>query len=146
EQRQAMVEFCKIQDTVAAEVTQSRAQVQAAMARIKEAEYGLAAAEVSFEGNLKGLSETIRAGNQLQLVIRPQEVTASLLQLRQAYSNYYTSINDFNRAQFRLYHALGYASDQLTESCVFGDPQTVDYDRPPQMAGTPSTMPRNLRR
>jgi outer membrane protein TolC len=134
EQRQATVELFRIQDQVAAEVTQAQAQVEAATTRLKEAEYGLAAAEVSFEGNLKGLSETIRVGDQLQLVIRPQEVTAALIQLRQAYANYYSSVNDYNRAEFRLYHALGYPAQQMTSNPAWGDPEPVDCQRPPQMA------------
>ena len=137
EERQAMVELFRIQDQVAAEIAQAVAQVQAAIARIKQAEYGLSAAEVSFEGNLKGVSETIRAGDQLQLVIRPQEVTAALLQLRQAYSNYYSSVNDYNRAEFRLYHALGYPAEQLTHCPAWGDPEPVNCQRPPQMAAAP---------
>ena len=139
EQRQAMIELFRVQDQVAAEVAQAYAQVEAATARIKQAEYGLAAAQVSFDGNLKGVSETIRAGDQLQLVIRPQEVTASLLQLRQAYNNYFSSINDYNRAEFRLYHALGYPAQQLTRNPAWGDPQPVDCQRLPQMAATPPT-------
>ena len=133
-----MVELFRIQDQVAAEVTQAHAQVIAAQARIQDAEYGLATAEQSFAGNLKGLSETVRAGNELQLVIRPQEVSAALLQLQQAYSNYYSSINDFNRAEFRLYHALGYPADQLTAP-AWGDPQKLNFQRPPQMASAPGT-------
>src|SRR5262249_11113803 len=89
EQRQALVELFRIQDQVAAEVAQADAQLEAASARIKEAEYGLATAEVSYEGNLKGISETIRAGDQLQLVIRPQEASAAPPQLRKAYPNSY---------------------------------------------------------
>jgi hypothetical protein len=141
EQRQAMVELFRIQDQVAAEVAQAYAQAEAAEARIKQAEYGLAAAEISFDGNLKGLSETVRAGDQLQLVIRPQEVTAALLQLQQAYNNYYTSINDYNRAEFRLYHALGYPAQRLTHSPEWGDPQPVDCARPPQMAAAKPSGP-----
>ena len=78
EQRQAMIELFRLQDQVAAEIAQAWAQITAATTRIKEAEYGLAAAEVSFEGNLKGVSETIRgrsvavagapAGSQRRLV------------------------------------------------------------------------------
>jgi outer membrane protein TolC len=134
EQRQAMVELFRIQDQVAADIAQAQAQVVAAAARINQATYGLAAAEVSFEGNLKGLSETIQVGNQLQLVIRPQEVTAALIQLQQAYSNYYTSVNDYNRAEFRLYHALGYPAQQITCNPAWGEPQPTDFGRPPQMA------------
>jgi len=146
EQRQAMVELFRIQDQVAAEVDQAFAQVVAAATRIKEAEYGLSAAEESFAGNLKGLSETIRAGDQLQLVIRPQEVTAALLQLQQAYSNYYSSVNDYNRAEFRLYHALGYPAEQLTRTVAWGDPQPLNCQRPPQMARAANTLPPSLRR
>ncbi len=127
EQRQALVELFRIQDQVAAEVTQAVAEVQAAAARIKQAEYGLSAAQVSYEGNLKGVSETIRAGDQLQLLIRPQEVTAALLQLRQAYSNYYASINDYNRAEFRLYHALGYPAQSLTCNSSLGRAATRSH-------------------
>jgi outer membrane protein TolC len=134
EQRQALVELFRIQDQVAAEVAQAYAQVEAAATRIKQAEYGLASAEASFEGNLKGLSETIQVGNQLQLVIRPQEVTAALLQLRQAYYNYYSSVNDYNRAEFRLYHALGYPAQQMTCNGAWGDPQPVAGQPQPQMA------------
>jgi outer membrane protein TolC len=146
EQRQAMVELFRIQDQVAAEVDQAFAQVVAAKTRIKEAEYGLAAAEESFAGNLKGLSQTIQVANELQLVIRPQEVTAALIQLQQAYSNYYGSVNDYNRAQFRLYHALGYPAEQLTRTVDWGDPQSLNCQRPPQMAPVANTLPPSLRR
>jgi outer membrane protein TolC len=146
EQRQAMVELFRIQDQVAAEVDQAYAQVVAAQTRIKEAEYGLAAAEESFAGNLKGLSQTIQVANELQLVIRPQEVTAALIQLQQAYGNYYSSVNDYNRAQFRLYHALGYPAEQLTRTVDWGDPQPLNCQRPPQMARVANTLPPSLRR
>ena len=140
ENRQAMIELFRIQDQVAAEVAQGWAQVVAAATRMKEAEYGLSTAQLSFDGNLKGLSETIRVGDQLQLLIRPQEVTAALLQLRQAYSNYYTSINDYNRAEFRLYHALGYPAQQLTRNPAWGDQQPLDWP-PPACAVSAATAP-----
>ena len=97
------MELFRIQDKVAAEVAQAHAQVEAAAVRVVRAEAGLKAAIVSYEGNLKGLSETVRAGELLQLVNRPQEVVAALQQLQQAYINYYTTANDYNRAQFRLF-------------------------------------------
>ncbi|HZZ29105.1 MAG TPA: TolC family protein [Pirellulales bacterium] len=136
EERQAMVELFRVQDRVAAEIVQAQAQVIAAAARIKQAEYGLASAEASFKGNLKGLSETIQVGQQLELVIRPQEVTAALLQLQQAYSDYYTSINDYNRAEFRLYHALGFPAQQMTCNPGWGDPQPTNCQRPPEMGSS----------
>jgi outer membrane protein TolC len=134
EQRQALVELFRIQDLIAAEVTQAHAQVEAAAVRVGRAEAGLKAAIVSYEGNLKGLSETVRAGELLQLVNRPQEVVAALMQLQQAYINYYTSANDYNRAQFQLFRALGYAAQSLACGDSLGPVVPVDPSRPPQMA------------
>jgi outer membrane protein TolC len=134
EQWQALVELFRIQDLVAAEVAQAHAQVEAAGVRVGRAEAGLKAALASYEGNLKGLSETVRAGELLQLVNRPQEVVAALQQLQQAYLNYYTSANDYNRAQFRLFRALGYPAQALACGNSFGAVVPVDTSRPPQMA------------
>jgi outer membrane protein TolC len=134
EQRQALVELFRIQDLVAAEVTQAHAQVEAAAVRVGRAEAGLKSALASYQGNLKGLSETVRAGELLQLVNRPQEVVAALQQLQQAYINYYTSTSDYNRAQFRLYRALGYPAQGLACGDAFGPVIPVDPSRPPQMA------------
>jgi hypothetical protein len=112
-------------------VTQARAQVEAAAVRVRQAEAGLKTAIVSYQGNLKGLSETVRAGELLQLVNRPQEVVAALQQLQQAYINYYTTANDYNRAQFRLFRALGYPAQALACSDSFGSATPVDTCRPP---------------
>jgi outer membrane protein TolC len=134
EQWQALVELFRIQDLVAAEVTQAYAQVEAAAARVARAEEGIKAALASYQGNLRGLSETVRAGELLQLVNRPQEVVAALQQLQQAYLNYFTSANDYNRAQFRLFRALGYPAQGLACGDSLGAVVPVDPARPPQMA------------
>ena len=91
-----------------------------------------------YEGNLKGLSQTVRAGELLQLVNRPQEVVAALQQLQQAYITYYTSANDYSRAQFRLFRALGYPAQGLACGSSLGAPVSVDASRPPQMAPVPA--------
>jgi outer membrane protein TolC len=134
EQRQALVELFRIQDLVASDVTQAHAQVQAAAVRVRRAEAGLKAAVASYEGNLKGLSETVRAGDLLQLVNRPQEAVAALQQLQQAYINYYTSANDYSRAQFRLFRALGYPARGIACGDSLGPALPADASRPPQMA------------
>jgi hypothetical protein len=134
EHQQALVELFRAQDMVAAEVAQAHAQTKAAAIRVVRAEAGLKAAILSYEGNLKGLSQTVRAGELLQLVNRPQEVVAALQQLQQAYIIYYTSANDYNRAQFRLFRALGYAAQGLACGSSLGAPVSVDTSRPPQMA------------
>jgi outer membrane protein TolC len=134
EQWQAQVELFRIQDTVAADVTQAHAQVEAAAVRVGRAEAEVKAALASYAGNLKGLSETVRAGELLQLVNRPQEVVAALQQLQQAYINYYTSANDYNRAQFQLFRALRYPARSLACGDSLGAVIPADTSRPPQMA------------
>jgi outer membrane protein TolC len=134
EQRQALVELFRIQDLVASEVVQAHAQVEAAAVRVARAEAEIKAALASYLGNVKGLSETVRAGELLQLVNRPQEVVAALQQLQQAYLNYYTSTNDYNRAQFQLFRALGYPAQGLACGDALGAVIPVDPSRPPQMA------------
>jgi outer membrane protein TolC len=130
EQRQAQVELFRIQDQVAEEVVQAHAQVAAAAVRVARSEAEVKSALASYQGNLRGLGETVRAGDLLQLVNRPQEVVAALQQLQQAYVNYYTSANDYNRAQFRLYHALGYPAQGLACGDGLGAVVPVDPSRP----------------
>ena len=141
EQRQALVELFRIQDLVAAEVAQALAQVQAAAVRVDRAEVEVKSGLASYQGNLRGLSETVRAGELLQLVNRPQEVVAALQQLQQAYINYYTSSNDYNRAQFRLFRALGYAAQSLACGNSLGPVIPVDPSRPSQMAPVDAPEP-----
>jgi outer membrane protein TolC len=143
EQRQAQVELFRIQDMVADDVAQARAQVQAAAVRVGRAEAEVKSALVSYQGNLKGLSETVRAGDLLQLVNRPQEVVAALQQLQQAYINYFTTANDYNRAQFRLFRALGYPAQGLACGDALGAVIPVDPSRP---APLPRSTPRNRAR
>ncbi|MFO0849348.1 MAG: TolC family protein [Gemmataceae bacterium] len=121
ENRVALLELLRTQDRVAAEVTQALAQVRRATARVTAAEDGLRDAVESADKNLQGLGQTKRAGEQLLLVIRPQEAVAAVTALDQAYRDFYAAVGDANRAHFRLYRALGHPADCL-----------------PQAVGTPS--------
>ena len=103
----ANLEFLQTQDNIVAEVSQAQAQVRFAVTRGKAAEDELRDAVKSVEKNFEGLKETNRVGNVLLLVVRPQEALASIQALGQAYNDYFQTIADFNRAQFRLYRALG---------------------------------------
>jgi outer membrane protein TolC len=141
ERDQAMIDLYNVQDRVAAEVMQARAAVLSATTRMTRAEEGLKAAQVSFAGNLKGMSETTRFGDLLTLVNRPQEVVAALQQLQRAYDNYFTIVNDYNRAQFRLYRALGYPAGILACDRPTGSLAPVDTTRPPQMDPACATVP-----
>jgi outer membrane protein TolC len=134
ETEQANIELFRIQDRVAAEVAQADAQMQSAATRIGRAEAGLKEAQINFAGNFRGISETSRFGDVLTLVIRPQEAVASLDQLARAYDNYFLAVNDYNRAQFRLFRAMGYPANLLSCERSPGPIQPVDTTRPIQMA------------
>jgi outer membrane protein TolC len=112
----ALLELFRTQDRVAAEVAQALAEVQSAAARFGDAEAGLRDAVESANKNLQGLGQTQSAGNVLVLVIRPQEVVAAIQALSQAYVDYYAAVADYDRAQFRLYHALGHPAQALGEA------------------------------
>lgn len=98
EQEQTVIELFRTQDNVAAEIADVYAQLQAAARRVVEAEAGVRQAQLSFAGNLRGMSQTTRFGDVLVLVNRPQEVVAALQQLATSYDNYFISVNDYNRA------------------------------------------------
>jgi outer membrane protein TolC len=134
QQYQALVELFRVQDTVAAEIAKAHAQLGSATYRVGRAEAGLRTALTSYAGNLKGLGQTVRFGDLLQPVVRPQEAVSALQQLESAYGNYFTAVGDYNRAQFRLYRALGYPAGALACERPPGEPVPVDTTRPPQMA------------
>ncbi len=114
EYRQSLLELFRTEDRVAAEVAQAHAQAQSAAVRARQAENELAAALDSVTKNFEGLGQTQRAGNLLVLVIRPQEAVAAVQALARAYARYYGAVADSNRAQFRLYRALGHPAQLLT--------------------------------
>lgn len=111
--RRALLELLRSQDQVTAEVVQAQAQSDRAAKRLKAAEEGVANAVETAEKNLQGLGQTKRAGEQLILVFRPQEAVAAIAALDQAYRDYYQAVGDHNRAQFRLYRALGHPAQAL---------------------------------
>jgi outer membrane protein TolC len=137
EQMRAMVELFRVQDRIAEEVAQAHAEVEAATTEMAKAEAGLRAAQISYAGNFRGLSETIRQGDILVLVSRPLDAVAALLQLQQAYSNYYVAVNQYNRAQFRLFRALGYPAHLIACNDAIGPIQPVDTSRPAPLPSVP---------
>jgi hypothetical protein len=130
-----------LQDRVAAEVARAYAQAVSAEERVRDAENGLKNAEESVRLNFEALSQTRQAGNLILLVVRPQEVQAAIQALARAYTNYYSAVADANRAQFRLYRAMGQPAQQLL--CTLGDPGTpvtgecVLPPEPPSVADGP---------
>jgi outer membrane protein TolC len=135
ESRRALLELLRAQDLVTAEVVQAHAQLVRAERRRKFAEDAVANAAATAEKNLEGLGQTKRVGDQLELVFRPQEAVAAVAALDQAYRDYYQAVGDHNRAQFRLYRALGHPSEALAE--LRCHPET----HPPATAPVPADGP-----
>ena len=81
---------------------------------------------ITFNGNVRGMSETRRVGDLLQLVTRPQEAVAALQQLFRAYDDYFAAVNGYNRAQFQLYRALGFPARIVICDRPLGEVQPVE--------------------
>ncbi|MFO0822497.1 MAG: TolC family protein [Gemmataceae bacterium] len=113
EQELATLELFRTQDRVAAEVAAAFAQVKAASERVTEAEPALREAAELVKRTVEGLGQTRRAGDVLFLVVRPQEAVAGVQAFAQAGNDYFTAVADYNRAQFRLYRALGHPAQCL---------------------------------
>jgi hypothetical protein len=107
--------------------------VQSAAARVLEADRALRAGIITFNGNLEGLGQTRRLANVLVLTFRPQEAVRSLQLLNVAFNQYFTTVAEYNRAQFELFHALGYPAQELSSVRPPGDVQPVDTARPPYL-------------
>ncbi|HVU85858.1 MAG TPA: hypothetical protein VHD36_00955 [Pirellulales bacterium] len=127
---QAIVDLFKLQDEIVAEITKSQARLQAAAVRVVEAERSLREAVITFDGNYEGLKQTKRFENILVQVYRPQEADASLENLSVSYDQYFATVADYNRAQFELFHALGYPAREIAFLRPPGEALPVDVVRP----------------
>jgi outer membrane protein TolC len=134
EQRQLLVELFRIQDLVAAEIARAHTQLASATVRVATAEGGVREAQLAYEGSLEQLGKTEKVDDAKVVVRRAFEVIDALKALSQAYEIYFVSIGDYNRAQFRLYRALGYPAEALACDPTAGPILPVDTARPPQMA------------
>ena len=130
EQSKAIIEVFRVQDMVAADVTRAVARLQSAAARVGQAERSLREAIIAFNGNFEGLGQTRRFGDVLVLVSRPQEVVYALQLLKLSIDEYFTTVAEYNRAQFELYHALGYPARELACLKPPGVAAPVDTTRP----------------
>ena len=129
-QSETFVRLYKIQDKVAAEVTEAHANLQSAAARVGQADRSLRAAIVAYNGNVEGLRNTTRYGDVLVLIYRPQEVVFALRLMKLAFDEYFTTVAEYNRAEFELFHALGYPAQEITYLRPPGNIEPVDTARP----------------
>jgi outer membrane protein TolC len=130
--RAALVELFRVQDRVAAEVVQAYSLAQTAQGRIGETEAELREAQTLVREGLAALGQTQRLGEggPIQLVMRPLEVVTAVQMLQQAYADFYLAINDYNRAQFQLYRALGNPAQALAMQAGGGN-DALCGDAPP---------------
>jgi outer membrane protein TolC len=130
QESQAIVELFRIQDMVAADVTRALARVQSAAARVFLADRALRTGIITVNGNFEGLKQISRFGDVLVLVNRPQEAVYALQLLNRAFDEYFTTVAEYNRAQFELFHALGYPAREITYLRPPGNIQPVETARP----------------
>jgi outer membrane protein TolC len=130
EQSRALVELFRIQDGVAAEITQTQANLQSAAARVIQAERALRTGFITYQKTYEGLRQTKRFENVLEQVFRPQEVVYSLQLLKVAYDEYFATVADYNQAEFQMFHALGYPAQEISYFRTPGEIVPVDTTRP----------------
>jgi outer membrane protein TolC len=106
ERHEADLRFCKVQDTVAAEVVQAEKARLAAKRQLARIEQAVPAAIRSLELNF----HTIREAAGLAIPsTRPLEVLQPIQALADARQDLLDAVIDYNISQFRLFHAVGRA-------------------------------------
>jgi outer membrane protein TolC len=103
QQRTANPQLLKVQDRVASEVVRADKERIAASRQMAEAGRAVPEAQVSLALNLTN----IRRGAGLPGATRPIEVLQPVQALAQARADYLDAVLAYNRAQFRLYRAIG---------------------------------------
>jgi hypothetical protein len=137
----AIIDLFEAQDKVAEEVNQAHARVQAAAVRVVQAERALRTGIITYNGSVEGLEQTSRFGDVLVLIARPQEAVFALQLLQRAFDEYYTTVAEYNRAQFELFHALGYPAREIVQFRPPGEARPVDTARPPYLPPVGSGPP-----
>ena len=130
DESRTIIELRRTQDMVAAEVTHAQARLQSATARVGQADRALRSSLIAFNGNYEGLRQTTRFGDVLVEVFRPQEVVYALQRLKTAFDEYFTTVAEYNRAQFEMFHALGYPAGEIAYRQPPGNIEPVDTSRP----------------
>ncbi len=103
EKQEAVLRLVQVQDLVAAQVVQADKTRLAAIRQIDRASLQVPEALRSLDLNFT----SIRQGAGLPGATRPIEVLQPIQALAQARTDYLDSVLTYNRAQFRLYHAIG---------------------------------------
>jgi outer membrane protein TolC len=130
QESRAIIDLFHWQDQVASDVTRALARLQSATARVSQANRALQSAIITFNGNYEGLKETMRFEDVLVLVYRPQEAVYSLELMKIALDEYFSTVAEYNRAQFELFHALGYPAAEIALRRPPGEIEGTNTARP----------------
>ncbi len=130
EESQSIIDLFNAQDAVAADVTRALARVQSAALRVVQADRALRTGIITVNGTFEGLKEVSRFANVLVLISRPQEAVYSLQLLNVAFEEYFATVAEYNRAQFELFHAMGYPAQEVALEHLPGELREVDLSRP----------------
>ena len=126
----AIVDLRNTQDMVAEEVNEAQARLQSAAARVSQADRALRTGMITLNGAVEGLKHTSRFGDVLVLITRPQEAIYALQLLKRAFDEYFGTVAEYNRAQFGLFHALGYPAREIARFQPAGEVLPVNTTRP----------------
>lgn len=108
---QARFQQIQILDRISREIVEARMQVRSRERQIVTAKSAIAAAQQSYQRNRQRINE----GQGL-----PIEFLQSLQALDQAQREYLRSVADYNIAQFRLHHSLGWPADAADHALQSG--------------------------
>jgi hypothetical protein len=126
----AIKDFYEAQDQVVAEVTQAHADVQSAAVRVSQADRALRTGLITLNGTIEGMEQTSRFADVLVPITRPQEAVYALQLLMASFDDYFATVAEYNRSQFRLFHALGYPASEVARLHPTGEILPVDTARP----------------
>jgi outer membrane protein TolC len=139
EYQAATLDLFRTQDRVAAEVATAFAQARSAAERVNFAEPALREGIDLANKTVEELGQTRRIGDSLLLLLRPQEAVAAVQSFSQAAEDFFTAIADYNRAQFRLYRALGHPANCLANAIPNESPKIPGADeKPAQLPNAPA--------
>jgi hypothetical protein len=129
----AIVDLFDIQDHVSEEVNAAHARLQSAAVRVVQADRALRTGIITYNGTVEGLEHVSRFGDVLVLISRPQEAVYALQLLKRAFDEYFTTVAEYNRAQFELFRALGYPASEVSVRQTPGGVSPVETSRPPYL-------------
>jgi len=137
QERQATLQLFKVQDRVASEVVSAEKMRISADRQIREASSELPEAQRSLDLNFT----SIRRGAGLPGATRPIEVLQPIQALAQARTDYLDAVMACNRAQFRLFHAIG-RPPQIQPSGAVNEAASGPIQAPSTLDPTRRSVPR----